>query len=52
KGSLEKVPDIQSIAPDAEIGYTIEVDLEALAYLHDFFADYPLSSKKPTIPEN
>ena len=47
-----EVPDIQSIAPDAEIGYMIEVDLEAPVHLHDFFADYPLAPKKRTIPEN
>ncbi|CAG8838877.1 37223_t:CDS:2, partial [Gigaspora margarita] len=28
KVSPEKVPDIQSIVPDTEIGYTLEVDLE------------------------
>ncbi|CAG8734823.1 12048_t:CDS:2, partial [Racocetra fulgida] len=28
KVSPEEVPDIQSIAPDAEIGYALEVDLE------------------------
>ncbi|CAG8736835.1 3091_t:CDS:1, partial [Funneliformis mosseae] len=36
-----KIPDIQSIALDAEIGYTLEVDLEALVHLHNFFTDYP-----------
>ena len=29
KVSPEQVLNIQSIAPDAEIGYTLEVDLEA-----------------------
>ena len=47
----EKIPDIQSIAPDAEIGYTLEVDLEAPVHLHDFFADYPLAPKKQIVPE-
>jgi hypothetical protein len=28
KVTPEKIPDIQSIAPDTEIGYTLEVDLE------------------------
>ncbi|CAG8490976.1 8716_t:CDS:2 [Racocetra fulgida] len=32
KISLEEVPDIQSIAPDTEIGYALEVDLEAHLY--------------------
>ncbi|RIB30536.1 hypothetical protein C2G38_2152525 [Gigaspora rosea] len=31
KVSPEEVPDIQSIAPDAKIGYTLEVDLEVLS---------------------
>ncbi|CAG8496309.1 16385_t:CDS:2, partial [Racocetra fulgida] len=60
-GKLEKFPltikhfikkDIQSIAPDAEIGYMSEVDLEVLAHLHDLFADYPLVSEKQIISEN
>ena len=52
KVSPEKVPDIQSIAPNAEIGYTLEVDLEIPAHSHDFFADYPLASEKQIVPEN
>ncbi|CAG8448408.1 1729_t:CDS:10 [Cetraspora pellucida] len=52
KVSLEEVPDIQNIAPDTEIGYTLEVDLEALMHLHDYFADYPLVSEKQIISEN
>ncbi|PKK60420.1 hypothetical protein RhiirC2_793331 [Rhizophagus irregularis] len=40
KVAPEKIPDIQSIAPNAEIGYTLEVDLEVPVHLHDFFADY------------
>ncbi|CAG8729069.1 31139_t:CDS:2, partial [Racocetra persica] len=47
-----KVPNIQSIAPDAEIGYILEVDLEAPVHLHDYFADYSLASEKQIIPEN
>ncbi|CAG8537417.1 6924_t:CDS:2 [Funneliformis mosseae] len=41
KVSPEEVPDIQSIMPDAEIGYMLELDLEAPVHLHDYFADYP-----------
>ena len=52
KVSPEQVPDIQSIAPDAEIGYTLEVDLEAPVHLHDFFSDYPLAPEKQIVPEN
>ncbi|CAG8804472.1 28274_t:CDS:2 [Racocetra persica] len=52
KVSPEEVPDIQSIAPDTEIGYIFEVNLEALVYLHDYFADYPLVPEKQIIPEN
>ncbi|GES91991.1 uncharacterized protein LOC110442433 [Rhizophagus clarus] len=48
----EEVPDIQTIAPDAEIGYMPEVDLEVLAHLHNFFADYPLALEKQIVPEN
>ncbi|PKK65417.1 hypothetical protein RhiirC2_715563 [Rhizophagus irregularis] len=51
KVSPEEVPDIQSITPDAEIGYTLEVDLEAPVHLHDFFADYPLAPEKQIVPE-
>src|SRR3990170_4080140 len=52
KVAPEKIPDIQSIAPDAEIGYTLEVDLEAPVHLHDFFTDYPLVPEKQIVPEN
>ena len=48
---LEEVPD-KSIAPDAEIGYTLEVDLEALVHLHDYFADYPLMPEKQIVLED
>jgi len=48
----EEIPDIQSIAPDAEIGYTLEVDLKAPVHLHDFFTDFPLAPKKQIVPEN
>ncbi|CAG8586387.1 2677_t:CDS:2, partial [Funneliformis mosseae] len=51
KVSPEQILDIQSIAPDTEIGYTLEVDLEASVHLHDFFADYPLASKKQIVSE-
>jgi len=51
KVAPEKIPDIQSIAPDAEIGYTLEVDLEAPVHLHDYFADYPLAPEKQIVPE-
>src|SRR5436305_1166428 len=50
--STEEIPDIQSIAPDAEIGYLLEVDLEVPVHLHDFFADYPLAPEKQIVPEN
>ena len=52
KVALEKIPDIQSIVPDAEIGYTLEVDLEVPVHLHDFFADYPLAPEKQIVPED
>ncbi|CAI2186383.1 19273_t:CDS:2 [Funneliformis geosporum] len=48
----EKIPDIQSIASDAEIGYILEVDLEVPMHLHDFFADYPLAPEKQIVSEN
>ncbi|CAG8754662.1 2294_t:CDS:2, partial [Cetraspora pellucida] len=48
----EDIPDIQSIAPDADIGYMLEIDLEAPIHLHDFFADYPLAPEKQIVPEN
>ncbi|GBC23343.2 uncharacterized protein LOC114539624 [Rhizophagus irregularis DAOM 181602=DAOM 197198] len=52
KVGSEEVPDIQTIAPDAEIGYMLEVDLEVPAHLHNFFADYPLAPEKQIVPEN
>ncbi|GBC35317.2 uncharacterized protein LOC114539624 [Rhizophagus irregularis DAOM 181602=DAOM 197198] len=48
----EKIPDIQSIVSDIEIGYILEVDLEAPVHLHDFFTDYLLAFEKQLIPEN
>ncbi|CAB5395097.1 unnamed protein product [Rhizophagus irregularis] len=48
----KEVPDIQSIAPDADIGYTLEVDLEVPVHLHDYFTDYPLAPEKQIVPEN
>jgi hypothetical protein len=48
----EKIPDIQNIVPDAEIGYLLEVDLEIPVHLHDFFADYPLALEKQIVSEN
>ncbi|CAG8834072.1 6342_t:CDS:1, partial [Racocetra persica] len=48
----EKVSDIRSIAPDAEIGYTLKVDLEVPVHLHDFFADYPLAPEKQIVSED
>ncbi|CAG8676326.1 2462_t:CDS:2, partial [Funneliformis mosseae] len=52
KVTPEKIPDIQSIVSDAEIGYTLEVDLEIPVHLHDFFTDYPLASEKQIVSEN
>ncbi|CAG8830166.1 32968_t:CDS:2, partial [Racocetra persica] len=52
KVSPEEIPNIQSIAPDAEIVYILEVDLEALVHLHDYFADYPLAPEKQIVSEN
>ncbi|CAG8829111.1 28221_t:CDS:2, partial [Racocetra persica] len=52
KISPEEVPDIQSIAPDVEIGYILEVDLEVLMHLYDYFADYLLVSEKQIISKN
>ncbi|CAG8850868.1 7798_t:CDS:2, partial [Gigaspora margarita] len=40
------------IAPDAEIGYMPEVDLEVPIHLQDFFADYPLALEKQIVPKN
>ncbi|CAG8835557.1 30083_t:CDS:1, partial [Gigaspora margarita] len=45
-------PDIQSIAPDTEIDYILEVDLEVLVHLYNYFADYPLVPEKQIISEN
>ncbi|CAG8833729.1 23982_t:CDS:1, partial [Racocetra persica] len=52
KVSPEKVPNIQSIVPDAKIGYTLEIDLEAPMHLYDYFADYLLASEKQIVSEN
>ncbi|CAI2192799.1 8733_t:CDS:2, partial [Funneliformis geosporum] len=52
KVAPEKISDIQSIAPNAEIGYILEVDLEVPVHLHDFFADYPLAPEKQMVPED
>ncbi|KAF0345188.1 zinc finger protein: PROVISIONAL [Gigaspora margarita] len=52
KVSPEEVPDIQSIAPDTEIDYILEVDLEVPVHLYDYFADYPLASEKQIISKN
>ncbi|CAG8589640.1 839_t:CDS:1 [Acaulospora morrowiae] len=52
KVTPEEIPVIQSIASDAEIGYMLETDIEALINLHNFFADYPLAPEKQIIPEN
>ncbi|CAI2196968.1 6126_t:CDS:1, partial [Funneliformis geosporum] len=52
QGKSRRNPNIQSITPDAEIGYMLEVDLEAPVHLHDFFADYPLIPEKQIVPEN
>ncbi|CAG8588418.1 3529_t:CDS:2 [Funneliformis mosseae] len=38
--------------PDAEIGYTLEVDLEIPVHLHDYFADYPLVLEKQIVLED
>ncbi|CAG8838979.1 34711_t:CDS:2, partial [Gigaspora margarita] len=46
------LPNIQSIAPDAEIGYMPKVDLEVPIHLQDFFADYSLAPKKQIVPKN
>ncbi|CAG8707769.1 15457_t:CDS:2 [Funneliformis mosseae] len=52
KVSLEEVPDIQSIAPDAKIGCMLELDLEVPVHLHNYFADYSLASEKQIISED
>ncbi|CAG8708342.1 14599_t:CDS:1, partial [Funneliformis mosseae] len=52
KVAPEKIPDIQSIALDAEIGYTLKVDLKTLVHLHNFFTDYLLASEKQIVLEN
>src|SRR5688572_11893813 len=52
KVASEKIPDIQGIVPDAEIGYTLEVDLEVPVHLHNFFADYSLAPEKQIVPED
>ncbi|CAG8704131.1 3183_t:CDS:2 [Funneliformis mosseae] len=51
KVASEKIPDIQSIVSDAEIGYILEVNLEVSVYLHDYFADYSLALEKQIISE-
>ncbi|CAG8824905.1 27537_t:CDS:1, partial [Racocetra persica] len=48
----EEIPDIQTIVPNAEIGYMPEVNLEVLTHLHDFFVDYPLAPEKQIVLEN
>ena len=35
----EDIPNIQSIVPDSDIGYMLEVDLEAPIHLHDYLND-------------
>ncbi|CAG8485166.1 12040_t:CDS:2 [Cetraspora pellucida] len=52
KVGSKKVSDIQTIVPNAEIGYMSEVDLEVLAHLQDFFTNYPLVPKKQIISKN
>ncbi|CAI2192608.1 13620_t:CDS:2, partial [Funneliformis geosporum] len=52
KVASEKIPDIKSIASNAEIGYILEVDLEVPVHLHDFFADYSLAPEKQIVPED
>ncbi|CAG8549228.1 3723_t:CDS:2 [Funneliformis mosseae] len=49
---LEEVPDIQSIAPDADISYILEVDLEIPIYLYNYFVDYLLIPEKQIVSED
>ncbi|CAG8582928.1 17692_t:CDS:2 [Cetraspora pellucida] len=44
--------DMNALYSDTEIGYILEVDLEAPVHLHDYFADYPFVPEKQIIPEN
>ncbi|CAG8577590.1 2359_t:CDS:2 [Funneliformis mosseae] len=39
------------LASDAKIDYTLEVNLEVLVYLYDYFADYPLAPEKQIVSE-
>ena len=41
--------DVLSVAPDADIGYFLEVDLEYPPELHDVHSDYPLAPEKMEI---
>ncbi|CAG8650836.1 4924_t:CDS:2, partial [Funneliformis mosseae] len=52
KVDSEEIQYIQSIASNAKIGYTFEVDLEVPVYLHNYFADYPLASEKQIVSED
>jgi len=48
----EKIPDIQSIALNTEIGYLLEIDLEVPVHLYNFFANYSLVSKRQIVLKN
>ncbi|CAG8623598.1 13928_t:CDS:2 [Funneliformis mosseae] len=43
--------DMNALYSDAEIGYMLEVDLEASVHLYDFFVNYPLAPKKQIVLE-
>ena len=41
--------DVTTVAPDADIGYILEVDLEYPPELHELHSDYPLAPEKMEI---
>ncbi|CAI2201564.1 10169_t:CDS:2, partial [Funneliformis geosporum] len=43
---MTDMDDYLTVENNAEIGYMLEIDLEAPVHLHDFFADYPLAPEK------
>ncbi|XP_046547498.1 uncharacterized protein LOC124257474 [Haliotis rubra] len=44
--------DIMGVAPNADIGYILEVDLEYPSHLHDAHSDYPLAPESMIVTED